>query len=195
MPRTIPALFCRVPFSEIMLDKGLLILDSSGYLVKSHFWNWNYRGPVLLYNSKTATTTLACELHGINEKHVPRGAIVGIAKLVMVRELTPGEMVEAACQLNDTRLSFRTKEKIARNYSEHGVLADSLPWQKYWLKHFGPRINFRIRPKPIGFFLKDICRFENPVTVNRNGVKVNQFHFDIPVSLVADQLRRLGVNA
>ena len=122
------------PYNDMLLDGHLRVGD---YGVKTRSYDWDYRGPVLLYNSgRTAW-------HCVNVYDYPRGGehhgiIVGVADLVLVRELTERELLKMECNFNNLTL--------------RQVKADSTL--------------SRVWPYPFGYFFVNTKRFRKHVPFN-----------------------------
>lgn len=161
---TIPILPNVFPYNE-MLFRGILKLN--GCSVKTRSWSWEHRGLTLLYTSLSRYHKIPAEAYDLNPEDFPRGAIVGVGNLVDVRELTVKEKFRLLCQFNNA---------TPKEAEEFGQFA-------------GPAY---VGPFDIGFFFKDLKRFENaiPFTPPKGAVSV----FKTPVITVAKALNKVGID-
>lgn len=129
-PSRLPVFPNWFPFNDMLLD-GHLRLGEFG--VKTRSWNWDYRGPVLLYNSgRTACSAMRAYHYRDSREH--HGVIIGVGNLVQVRELTEAETLQMICNFNN--ISKRMAALL------------------------GP---YLISPFQFGFFFQDLRRFKESV--------------------------------
>lgn len=121
------------PYNDMLLDGRLDIGERS---VKTRSYNWDYRGPVLLYNSGRVAW------HCVNAYGLPRDPasrqhhfIIGAAYLTEVRELTSRELRQM--QRNFNNLSPRERR--------------DQPWR------------VMVNPLPYGYFFESPTRFKESV--------------------------------
>lgn len=147
-----------------MLFRGLLKLGRFG--VKTRSWNWHQRGLVLLYTS-TSTHRIPAKAYDLDPKKYPRCVIVGVGELVDVRDLTEAEKKSLLCQFNNAT------PKQTKTFGQWG----------------GPAY---VAPLGIGFFFRRLKRFKTPVPFKPKQGAVRTF--GAPLSLVAGELRRVGID-
>jgi len=161
---TIPILPNVFPYNE-MLFRGILKLN--GCAVKTRSWSWKHRGLTLLYTSLSRYHKIPAKAYNLNPNDFPKGAIVGVGNLVDVRELTEREKFRLLCQFNNA---------TPKEAGEFGQFTSPA----------------YIGPFDIGFFFKDLKRFETsvPFTPPKGAVSV----FRVPVIQVAKALKKVGVD-
>ena len=165
---TLPVLPNVFPYNELLIS-GKLNVGSYG--VKTRGWPmcvWKYRGPVLLYTS-TKTHQIAADAHGLDSEVFPRQVIVGVGKLVEIRNLTRGEKKQMYLNFNNwgekEYRSFLRAERAGR-----------------WVDH--------ISPFYAGLFFKNLKRFKKPIpfTWKKGAITLNH----APLSLVVKALKEVG---
>jgi hypothetical protein len=128
-------------------------LDVGDFAVKTREWEWKYRGPVLFYTSSRVCKAVA-KAYGYRQQPDEKKAIIGIADLVDVRELTEDEAEKMVCNFNNiTRTQWRQlleKNEVTGTY-----------WPFIAYGRFG-----LISPFHVGFFFKDKKKFSVPVPFN-----------------------------
>ncbi len=139
------------PFNDMVFDGHLKVDDYEG--VKTRSWNWDYRGPILFYNS-SRTAKLAAKAYNYKDGQVNHKVIIGVGNLVDVRKLTRNEALKMAANFNN--LTVSKIKKILLEVAPDGS-ADPT-----WINGYG---NY-IAPFEIGFFFKNLKRFLTPVPFN-----------------------------
>ena len=130
------------PFNDMLLDGHLKVGKYEG--VKTRSWDWNYRGPLLLYTSGRAFHQ-AVEAYQYANGAKKHKVIIGIGELVDVRELTEKEAYKMVCNFNNVKPSELSP-----------LIPDTVPpFEAYVLGY--------IAPYRIGFFFQNLRRFEQPV--------------------------------
>lgn len=120
------------PYNDMLLDGRLRVGD---FGVKTRSYNWDYKGPVLLYNS--GRTAWHCvNIYDYKRGHKNHGIIIGVGELVNVRLLSDAENIKMICNFNNL-----TKRDIAR----HGFTGVD------------------VQPLPFGYFFSNLKRFQKPV--------------------------------
>ena len=148
------------PYNDMLLDGHLKVEPHEG--CKTRSWYWDYRGPVLFYNS-LRTARPGVEAYKYEDGSAKHKVIVGIGELVDVRPLTYKEALQMVCNFNN--LSFEKVEKILR---ENGFSTEENPEEDvvdsplFGFYEFGPYI----APFETGFFFKNLKRFKEPVPFN-----------------------------
>ncbi len=126
------------PYNDMLLD-GRLQLGEYG--VKTRSYDWDYRGDVLLYNS--GRTAWHCvnnyEYESGRQNH---GIIIGVGRLVSVRELKQREEYQMYLNFNNL-----TRSQARRLVEREGYRAG-------------------VYPLPFGYFFTDLKRFEKPIQFN-----------------------------
>jgi|SRR3989344_789898 len=126
------------PYNDMLLDRRLMI---GRFGVKTRSYNWNYRGPVLLYNSgRTAWHCVNIYGYERANRELHHGVIIGAGDLADVRYLDLTE--EARMCINFNNLKITPK--------------------KYWqtLPHAA------VTPLPFGYFFSGLKRFDRPIRFN-----------------------------
>ena len=148
------------PYNDMLLDGHLEVehktmAEGTVHGVKTRSWNWDYRGPVLLYNSGR-TAREALEAYGYSDCSPMHRVIVGIGNLYDVRPLTDFEGVRMVANFNNIRVPAvrQLLEDLGRKYGYEGPL---MPFEVHEHTNL-------IAPLPIGFFFNWLDRFENPVS-------------------------------
>ncbi|MBX4190332.1 hypothetical protein KW791_03510 [Candidatus Parcubacteria bacterium] len=136
------------PYNDMLLDGRLDIGQKS---VKTRSYDWNYRGPVLLYNS-LRREPLAMRAYGYGPNKNNHRMIVGMAHLTEVRLLTRGEIRKMICNFNN--INKGELEKLIKKFK----LAD----YPQWIHNYGSYIS----PFQFGYFFENPTRFEKPVPFN-----------------------------
>ncbi len=129
------------PYNDLLLDGHLKVDQWEG--VKTRNWEWNYRGPVLLYNS-LRTANPAVRAYQYKDSPSMHKMIIGAGELIDVRLLTQREVLQMVCNFNNV-----THEQVKRVLEQN----DS-SWDEY------------IVPFDTGFFFKNLRRFKEPVPFN-----------------------------
>lgn len=125
--------------------------------VKTRSWEWDYRGPLLFYNSGR-TARPAVSAYGYHDAPQEHKVIIGVGELVDVRSLTPKETLQMVCNFNN--LTEREVRKIIRK--EVGSVGASFV---HVLRNFYACGDY-VAPYPTGFFFKNLVRFDKPVKFN-----------------------------
>lgn len=134
----LPVLSDWFPFSDMLLDNYMRVGGYAGVITKN--WGWDYRGWVLFYNSYE-TFTQCARAYGYQDRPDCHGVIVGIGKLVEVREITIRERFIMAGKYNNW--SPRLIKKLIVLEANH------------------------VRPFDIGFFFQNLRRFKEAVPFKR----------------------------
>lgn len=161
------------PFNEMLLD-GKLKLGARG--VKTRPLPWSHRGLTLLYSSGRVAKTSA-QAHGYDPKTSPRGVILGVGELVDVRALTDAEIRTLTGQFNN--MSVRKAKRFVLDALAKGT------WPQ------DDQGNSLVMPYPLGYFFTNLKRFKKPVPFAWPAGAVRSTK--IPVSLVADALKAVGI--
>lgn len=143
------------PYNDMLLDGHLRVDQWEG--VKTRSWEWDYRGPVLLYNSGR-TAQEAVRTYKYKNDPSKHKVIIGVGELVLVRTLREKEARQMVCNFNNMSLA-EVKEILKKNYvfdKEH--IKEAL----YYFYDFGPYI----APFDTGFFFKSLKRFKEPILFN-----------------------------
>ncbi|HUZ92477.1 MAG TPA: hypothetical protein VNG29_00570 [Candidatus Paceibacterota bacterium] len=172
---TLPVLPNVFPYNE-MLFRNILVLENGEHGlcgVKSRSWNYHYRGPILLYTSKSRMHFWPADRYDIELEKGMLGAIVGIGDLVDVREFTRAENVKMESMFNKIELS----QDELRRFARVGCIGGK------------KRSLVDITPYYLGFFFKNLRRFGSPIPFNfrRGSIRLDQ----APISLVVDALRKI----
>lgn len=123
------------PYNDMLFDRRLRV---GRFGVKTRSYNWDYRGPVLFYNS--GRTAWHCvNIYGYKRGPEHHGVIIGSGELAMVRPLDLMEEAQMAINFNNLKIGPR----------------------KYWRD-----LPFAtVRPLPFGYFFpnQSLKRFEIPI--------------------------------
>lgn len=171
--KTLPALPNRIPYNE-MLFRGLLKVGDCQ--AKTRSWVWDYRGLILLYTS-SKTDWHPVRAYEFDPAQIPTRALVGVAKIVDSRELSPLEEIVLTCRFNNIKLSERQMANDARRFG--------------FLNPNRQEVLVLVEPLPIGFFLKDVIRFKTPVPYKWPQGPVRH---SVPISVVAEALKEIGID-
>lgn len=168
----IPAFPNVFPYNELLLNGHL---DMGGFSVKSRSWEWKHRGPVVLYTSGRIERSVA-EAYDLDPTNYPRKQIVGAAELVDIRPLTTDEKKFLVLKFNN--VSWEMVRKYVHINKSH-----------CFVDHLAPMPI--ILPFHLGFFFKNVTRFKWPVPFAWPSGPVRSYN--VPVSLVAKELRQAGI--
>ncbi|MBI3632245.1 MAG: hypothetical protein HY225_02255 [Candidatus Vogelbacteria bacterium] len=171
------------PYNDMLLDGHMKVDGHEG--VKSRCWEWNYRGPVLLYNSlRTAKPAVkAYDYTNSSENHK---VIVGVGELVEVRGFTVDEAAQMLANFNNIsldkiKIALRNIKRKMPSYRPEEII--------YNFFQFGPYI----APFRTGFFFKNLRRFDKPVSFNWPAGPIKPiFTQVVPGSELGKQLKRAG---
>jgi hypothetical protein len=161
--KTIPVFPNVFPWNELLLDEKIF--------AKTRDWNWKYRGPILLYTSRSRIDKITAELHNLDPKKYVLGAIVGVGNLIDVRELKLMEQVNLFRQFN------RTTKK------------EALDFYRY---NYSERANYAL-PMDFGFFFENLKHFETPIIFKYPSGPVR--YYNLPITeFIEKELKKLGIN-
>lgn len=148
------------PYNDMVLDGHLKVDQWEG--VKTRNWEWNYRGPVLFYNS-LRTAKPAVEAYQYVDSPSQHKIIIGIGELVDVRPLTHKEALQMVCNFNNMSPE-RVEEILQQNgsTSKENNKEDVLDSDLFYFYSFGPYV----APLDTGFFFKYLQRFRESVPFN-----------------------------
>lgn len=171
------------PYNNMVFDGHMKVGPYEG--VKTRSWNWDYRGPVLFYNSGR-TAQSAVRAYGYHDAPAEHKVIIGVGELVDVRRLTNEEALQMVCNFNNLSESkVRGMVKKAReewDCSESEVLLGFYNLGNY------------VVPLPVGFFFKNLARFHEPVKFNWPAGPVKPINTKIvPGSPLYAQLKQSGI--
>lgn len=161
--QTLPALPNVVPYNEMLFRDLLRVGD---YDVKTRSWDWDYRGPLLLYTSKGRHHPGPCEAYKLDRRDIPTGQIVGICNLADVRPLTPRERVIMLQRFNNISESTARRVLNGQTYGRY------------------------IWPFDNGFFFSRMTRFKEPVPFYWQPGPVSRC--DVPFRVVAKAIAEVG---
>ena len=146
------------PYNDMVLDGRMKVDRYEG--VKTRNWEWDYRGPILFYNS-LRTAKPAVEAYKYADNPSNHKVIIGAGKLVEVRLLTKNEALQMVCNFNN--LSVPEVKKIVSRGVPYGVRGGRITaWSLYNFYIYG---NY-VAPFEIGFFFKNLARFNEPNPFN-----------------------------
>jgi len=168
------------PFNDMVFDGYSQVGEYAG--VKTRSWNWDYRGPVLFYNS-LRTAKPAVKAYGYENGPSNHKVIIGVGNLIDVRPLTLAEAKQMLANFN--KLPLAEVERIVRDCEELDFSPENVVYRFY---NFGPYI----APLKIGFFFQNLNRFSNPVPFDWPAGPIKPIY--IPVSKVAKELKEVGID-
>ena len=148
------------PYNDMLLDGHLRVDRWEG--VKTRSWEWDYRGPVLLYNS-LRTAKPAVNAYKYEDGPSNHKMIIGAGELIDVRLLTHEEALQMVCNFNNMPPSQVKKIIQQRGLSvEKNDKEDVVDSPLFNFYDFGPYV----APFSTGFFFKNLRRFKEPVSFN-----------------------------
>ncbi len=171
----------------MMLDGHLKVNRWEG--IKTRNWEWNYRGPVLFYNS-LRTAKPAVEAYKYVDSHSQHKVIIGVGELLDVRPLTHKEALQMVCNFNNM-----SPEKVEEILQQNGFTSEPIDEEDFVnsvlfdFYEFGPYI----APFDTGFFFKNLKRFKESVPFNWPPGPIKPiFTKIVPGSKLHRQLKQLG---
>ena len=180
-PHSLPVFPNWFPYNDMLLDGHLKVDEWAG--VKTRGWKWDYRGPVLFYNSGR-TADAAVDSYKYTNSPYQHKVIIGVGELADVRTLTKKEAERMVCNFNNMPL-----EKVRRILKKEGFSRDQFEDGLYQFYLFGPYV----APLEVGFFFKNLKRFSKPVTFNWPPGPVKPIYTKITTgSELQAELKRLG---
>ncbi len=143
------------PYNNMVFDGHLKVGKYAG--VKTRSWQWDYRGPVLFYNS-LRTEKRATQVYEYENDRREHKVIIGIADIVESRPLTIDEAKQMLANFNNMPLA--SVEQIIKNLRKEGYFLDEIIYNFY---DFGPYV---APYRGFGFFFQNLRRFETYVPFN-----------------------------
>lgn len=139
------------PYNNMFFDGHLRV---GGCSVKTRNYLWDYRGPVLFYNSGR-TEQRMIEIYGYERGRDNHKVIIGVADLIDVRGLTTEEAKKMVCNFNC--ISRQTLNRILRPNR-----ATDDPEAPFHIYEYG----YYVAPLRVGYFFKNLRRLSTPVPFN-----------------------------
>ena len=177
---TLPVFPNWFPFNDMIFDGHLRVGKYEG--VKTRSWNWDYRGPVLFYNSSRGKIARnAVRAYGYRNHPSKHKIIIGIGDLVEVRPLTQQEAEKMVGNFN--KLTPTQVKKLLLQFGPDN------PIRPFDVHDYGGDF---IAPYEIGFFFQNLKKFSAPIPFAWPAGPIKPIF--IPVSIVTSTLKEIGVD-
>ena len=167
--RKIPVFPNWFPFNNMVFDGHLKVGKYAA--VKTRKWQWNYRGPLLFYNT-LRTAQVALDRYP-KYRNIPpnRKTIIGIAEIVDSRPFTIDEAKQMLANFNNHKL-VKIEIELAETAFATELSIEEIIYNFY---EFGPFV----APFKIGFFFQNPQRFENPLPFNWPSGPIKPIFIDV----------------
>lgn len=166
--RKIPVFPNWFPYNNMVFDGHLKVGKYAG--VKTRCWQWNYRGPVLFYNS-LRTEKRVTQVYEYENDRSEHKVIIGIADIVESRPLSINEAKQMLANFNNIPLA--DIEQIIKNLQKDGYFIEEIIYGFY---NFGPYV---APYRGFGFFFQNLCRFKTYIPFNWPSGPVKPIFTDI----------------